>query len=580
MLTIRPDSYENPTQVYLHPPDLARKYIGVDRWPVADYEMLLKKLDALALAVDPFPRELLAFCKHCYDCREQKMPKEEILRERISPYLWDTVAEPYQRNGVRFLVQRQGRGYNSMAPGTGKSIQAIMMCLYYPSHFPVVIVCPSIAKLTWEDELRKWFLPALFSSCFPSHAARIVKLIDQYAPFVTVLKSTKTLPFSTRHHFTIISYDLLIRKPAFEYVAQKVKARTLLVDEAHYIKHERSQRTKQVCRLAKRCDHVLPMSGTPLLRCHDLYSQLHALYPEFFNLFFYRNHESWLADRKNTKEHRKAFRFADYFCGGAYRQQRVRDKLLWLPWTGGYLRQDVLYGILNAHVLIQGKQETVLKDSLKPIIRQRYVLEPPAETVPFHAKRITDRNILKTYLFEAYHQLAKTKALLIPTFLGSFLQQDEMKGKKTLIWAHHHVVLDAVQDFLDAKGIGYIRIDGTVASLSERQKLKQAFETHEQIPFAILSISACCTALNLQVACVNIFAEMSFDVFQVRQAENRCNRKGQTKQCYSLFVMARDSMDSLLWAANEKLYRQATMVTQGAEDFFLSVYREFAEQGG
>lgn len=55
----------------------------------------------------------------------------------------------FQREGVRFLVQRGGRAMLADEPGLGKTVQALCAAACFPKSFPLLVVCPS--SMRWVD---------------------------------------------------------------------------------------------------------------------------------------------------------------------------------------------------------------------------------------------------------------------------------------------------------------------------------------------------------------------------------------------------------------------------------------------
>jgi SNF2 family DNA or RNA helicase len=78
-------------------------------------------------------------------------------------------------------------------------------------------------------------------------------------------------------------------------------------------------------------------------------------------------------------------------------------------------------------------------------------------------------------------------------------------GKKILVFAHHHCVLDALETFLREKEVGHVRIDGTY-SHAHKHVLVTQFQEDDETDVALLSIKACGTGLNLTRANVALFA--------------------------------------------------------------------------
>jgi len=52
---------------------------------------------------------------------------------------------------IRFAVQKKGRVLIADDMGLGKTIQAIAICNYYLDDWPVLIICPSSVKMSWQQ---------------------------------------------------------------------------------------------------------------------------------------------------------------------------------------------------------------------------------------------------------------------------------------------------------------------------------------------------------------------------------------------------------------------------------------------
>ena len=80
-------------------------------------------------------------------------------------------------------------------------------------------------------------------------------------------------------------------------------------------------------------------------------------------------------------------------------------------------------------------------------------------------------------------------------------------GMKVLMFAHHKVILDGLEESLIKKKQKYIRIDGSVPSHKRHSRVQQ-FQKDESIKIAVLSITAAGTGLTLTAASIVVFAEM------------------------------------------------------------------------
>lgn len=125
---------------------------------------------------------------------------------------------------------------------------------------------------------------------------------------------------------------------------------------------------------------------------------------------------------------------------------------------------------------------------------------------------------------------------------------------KLLIFAHHHNVLNSIEQILISSGLGFIRIDGKTNGKKKNNLLKE-FKENSQISVALLSITACGTGLNLTVAKKAIFAELYWSPGVVLQAEDRIYRIGQKeKEVKICYLLAKNTADDIVWENIKKKY--------------------------
>ncbi len=156
---------------------------------------------------------------------------------------------PYQREGVEFALAHR-RVLIADAMGLGKTLQALA-AMEEADAYPAVVVCPAGVKIGWQNEVLKW-LP--WRSCQVVH--------------------------SGRDHLDDV--DLLILNP--ELLGQHLDdlmflgPKAVVLDESHYFKNPRAQRTQQAAALAEGVDLRIALTGTPIQnRRDDLIQQLQLL---------------------------------------------------------------------------------------------------------------------------------------------------------------------------------------------------------------------------------------------------------------------------------------------------------------
>lgn len=165
------------------------------------------------------------------------------LKERLSSELVDELF-PFQKEGVLFGIRREGRCLIADDMGLGKTIQALCLAQWFRKDWPLIIICPSSLRYQWLNSLNRW-LPNISKD-----DVIIVKKVNECLERIPV---------------TIISYDLLSRMRSQIAIESKRVYNMAIIDESHYIKSDSAQRTETVQLLAKSCQRVVLLSGTPAL---------------------------------------------------------------------------------------------------------------------------------------------------------------------------------------------------------------------------------------------------------------------------------------------------------------------------
>lgn len=119
---------------------------------------------------------------------------------------------------------------------------------------------------------------------------------------------------------------------------------------------------------------------------------------------------------------------------------------------------------------------------------------------------------------------------------------------KILVFAHHVRVLDAIDQFLDARDIEHIRIDGMTAC-DRRDMLVQQFQNESAIQVALLSINVAATGITLTKADTVLFAELCWVPALLIQAENRAHRIGRIGAVTVEYLVIPGSLDDQMMSA-------------------------------
>ena len=100
--------------------------------------------------------ELLSAVKMVMRRIEEATSINELLSRNVAPCVARALA-PYQRSGVEFILDRDGRALLADEMGLGKTLQAIaVMSAYMEEDWPLLVLCPSSARYQWKMEFMRW----------------------------------------------------------------------------------------------------------------------------------------------------------------------------------------------------------------------------------------------------------------------------------------------------------------------------------------------------------------------------------------------------------------------------------------
>ena len=133
----------------------------------------------------------------------------------------------------------------------------------YNIDWPLLIICPSILKFSWCEEILRWI---------PS-----IKKSD-----IHLFRNGKE-KFTDGHKIFILSYDLASR---LSESIEKKNFQAVIADEAHYLKNKDAKRTKNLIPILIKAKRCILISGTPMLaRPQEMFNILNILRPDAFRNF-------------------------------------------------------------------------------------------------------------------------------------------------------------------------------------------------------------------------------------------------------------------------------------------------------
>ncbi|KAM6893490.1 DNA annealing helicase and endonuclease ZRANB3 [Xenentodon cancila] len=424
----------------------------------------------------------------------------------------------FQREGVEFVLSRNGRCMIADEMGLGKTVQAIAAAYAYRQEWPLLVVVPSSLKYPWIEELERWI---------PELQPGDINLVENKSHTMGISSSK----------VTVLGYGLLTTD-ARSLVEALTRQRfaVVVVDESHYLKSRNAARTKILVPLIQSAKRAILLTGTPALgRPEELFMQIDALYPRRFG--------TWTDyAKKYCNAHYRYFGpRRQWDCRGASNLKELHQRL-----------SQIMIRRLKAEVLSQ----------LPPKIRQRIPFDLPKDAAKEASASFAEWERLMKGLgsgvvttdnpftqvmglvTQMYKQTAIAKAGAVKDYIKMMLEAEQLKF---LVFAHHLSMLQACTEAVIEAKAGYIRIDGSVPS-SERIQLVHRFQSDPETRVAILSIQAAGQGLTFTAASHVVFAELYWNPGHIKQAEDRAHRIGQTSSVNVHYLIAKGTFDTVMWS--------------------------------
>lgn len=378
---------------------------------LANRQAILSKLAAAErpLHTHDIPKTVLAaFEPGALAQRQAAMHLDINLQSAIPEKLFQNMF-PFQIEGVKCAIRRNGRILIADEMGLGKSLQALAVASFYRLEWPLLIVAPASMVANWREQVYTW-IPDL-----PQEEVQAV-----FDGKVGALTGS----------VVILSYDLAVRLAALIRARQ---FRVVIADESHALKNSTTKRSKTMVPILQIAQRVILLSGTPALsRPYELHPQISVVNPKLF-----------------PKSHEYGIRY----CNGHE---------TYFGWDfKGTSNATELNVVLEQLIMIRRTKDQVLTQ-LPPKLRQQVFLE-----IPKDAKRrlkasteellnpellVDDANIdelLRSMSSNArylrlYKETAKAKMPAMLDYVGDLLEA----GHKFIIFAHHIETLDAFSEHL------------------------------------------------------------------------------------------------------------------------------------
>ncbi|MGH3498396.1 MAG: DEAD/DEAH box helicase [Nocardioidaceae bacterium] len=412
-------------------------------------------------------------------------------------------------------------------PGLGKTAQALLAA-QVANAYPLLAIVPNVVKTNWAREAGMWT---------PGRSVTLVhgdgETVDGFADIV------------------VVNYEVLDRHVGW---MGDHGFRGLVVDEAHYIKNKKSQRSQNVievsARIRKRVARPLLMAltGTPLINDIEDFRAIWQLL-------------GWIEERKPGDVLMAALEQTGLTPADHAFYPAARAAVVDL----GIVRRrkvDVAADIparriADLPVELEGPIGRSIRDSERRLAKRlvgRYqaALEHrrtgSVEDGIDHdlVRRVAEREVAEgaeagntDNVFAMVRRIGQAKAELATDYSAQLARS----AGKVVFFAKHLDVMDTAEEVLAKRGIRYTSIRGDQTAAA-RQKAIDSFVNDPDSAVIVCSLTAAGVGINLQVASNVVLAELSWTSAEQTQAIDRVHRIGQREPVTAWRVIATQTIDA------------------------------------
>ena len=434
-------------------------------------------------------------------------------------------------------------------PGLGKTAQALLAARAVGA-YPLLVVVANVVKTYWAREAGLWT---------PKRNATVIhgdgETVDGFADIV------------------IVNYEVLDRHVGW---LGDLGFRGMVVDEAHFIKNKKSQRSRNVLQLSERIRTragrplLMALTGTPLINDIEDFTAIW----EFLG---------WIDETGPRAELMESLEETDLTPADPGFSAAARARVIDM----GIVRRrkvDVAADIparriADLPVELDGAIGRSIRDAERELADRlvaRYETALATRTSGSTVDGIdhdlvrrvagwerSDRDSAKTgeNVFSLVRRIGRAKAGLAADYAAQLAHS----VGKVVFFARHIEVLDAAEELFTERGIRFSSIRGD-QSRTTRQKNIDAFVNDPDVSIAVCSLLTAGVGLNLQVASNVVLAELSWTNAEQTQAIDRVHRIGQAEPVTAWRIIAAQTIDTKIADLIDAKAGLAATALDGSDD--------------
>ena len=417
--------------------------------------------------------------------RERERAKILTMAPQPSPTVFSGELRPFQQQGLNWLLLTP-RALLADEMGLGKTVQALA-CAAMEGVFPLLIVPPPHLARNWLAETKRFLR------------------VNGQEPRVHIIKGLTPYPLPEADVY--ILHYLLLR--GWKKALPDMAFHTVIFDEMQELRRTGTEKYSAASLLSESCTRVMGLSGTPIYNYgSEIWNVINILDFHFLGDWetFTREWCSGYGNRIVSKPEL----LGDHLRREGLMLRRTKMEVLpELPEKRRLVQEidadDALYVRLMAPVwekLYRWRQDQALSASARALLEDQISQE---------ARQATG--------------LAKAP------YVCQFVKALVNAGKKVLLFAHHHAVMDEYKKEL--KQERPVFITGRESALQKEDAVDRFMLGKTDL--CVISLRAA-SGLNLQRATCVVFGELDWSPAVHSQAEDRAHRIGQKDSllCYYL----------------------------------------------
>jgi SNF2 family DNA or RNA helicase len=438
-------------------------------------------------------------------------------------------------------------------PGLGKTAQALLAARAADA-YPLLCVVPNVVKTNWAREVEQWT---------PKRRVTVVhgdgQDIDAFADIV------------------VINYEILDRHVGW---MGDFGFRGMVVDEAHFIKNKKSQRSQNVLHISDRIRQrtarplMMALTGTALINDIDDFRSVW----EFLG---------GIAEKKPRPALMARLEEAGFTPADHAFYPRARQSVVDM----GIVRRrkvDVAADIPERRIAdipveledAVGRSIREAEHRLAQRLLQRYDAamltrrDGPSDEIDHELiRRVagwelsdgSDEKSSEENVFSMVPGIGSAKAALALDYAAQLARS----AGKVVFFAKHIDVMDLAEESFAQRGIGFASIRGDQTS-AVRQRNIDAFTEDPDVAIAVCSLTAAGVGVNLQVSSNVVLAELSWTNAEQTQAIDRVHRIGQDQPVTAWRIIAAQTIDARIAELIDSKAGLAAPALDGSAEAFAS----------